>query len=371
MQVALSIDAGFGVTKFSHRPDRQSSKVAFSSFPSVAMQVQRTPNIHEITRGRRTALVEYKGNTYSIGPDAYHELAGNMFGRNLSGDYYTSDIYHALMRGALSFMDEKAIDVLVLGLPMDRFDYPDLIESLQKEYTGLVDIDSRRSIAIGQVIVHPQPFGGYIGLGRHINGINEAAKNYPHAKLPHLKSAQDILDLNVLIVDSGAYTLDWLFMKPSGYIRNASSAANNAGRHRIVRQLYDKIKSELAEAPPINLLFDIDEAERKKTPIRIKGRAFDLQEEKYQTLIRHAVDDSIRQMEEHIGANIHRVDLIAVVGGEPSHVSHAIQRKLPEIPLFVVPSGGEYPSIYANLSGFQEYAEQMAQTAGQSGPSRT
>jgi len=365
MQVALSIDAGFGVTKFSYRPDRKSSEVAFGSFPSVAMQVQRMPNIPDISRGRRTTLVEYKGNTYSIGPDTHHELAGNMFGRNLSGDYYTSDIYHALMRGALSFMDEEVIDVLVLGLPMDRFDYPDLIESLQMEYTGEVHIDSQRSVIIKQVVVHPQPFGGYIGLGQYVKEINEASKKYPHAKLPHLKNAQDILDLNILIVDSGAYTLDWLFMKPSGHVRNASSAANNAGRHRIVRQLYDKIKSELAEAPPINLLFDIDEAERKKMAIRIKGRAFDLQEEKYQILIRNAVDDSIRQMEEHIGTNIHRVDLIAVVGGEPDHVSDAIQRKLPEIPLFVVPSSGDKPSIFANLSGFQEYAEQLAKANAQ------
>lgn len=365
MPIALSIDAGFGVTKFTHRSGSGKGSIEFGSFPSVAVPIVRMPAVPEVTRGRRSTVVEYNGNAYSVGPDAHHELAGNMFARDLSGDYYQSDIYHALMRGALSFMNEDRIDVLVLGLPMDRFDYPTLIEALQSHYTGDIRIDGARQVRIEKVVVHPQPFGGYIGLGRHVHEINLAAKGFPQAKLPEIKEAKDLLELSILVVDSGAYTLDWLFMVPSGHVRSASSAANNAGRHRIIRQIYDGIKNDLEEAPPLSLLLDIDQAELLKKSIRIKGRAFDLQEERFQSMIRNATDDSIRQMIEHIGSNIHRVDMIAVVGGEPDHAAAAIRRKLPEIPLFCVPRHGRNPAIFTNLAGFQEYAEQLASLAAQ------
>lgn len=94
--------------------------------------------------------------------------------------------------------------------------------------------------------------------------------------------------------------------------------------------------------------------------IRIKGRAFDLQDEHFQGMIRSAVEDSIMQMIAHIGVGIHRVDMIAVVGGEPNHVTAALRRKLPEIPLFCVPTDGKKPAMFTNLIGFQEYAEEIA-----------
>jgi len=64
-------------------------------------------------------------------------------------------------------------------------------------------------------------------------------------------------------------------------------------------------------------------------------------------------------MMEHVGSNIHRVDMIAVVGGEPSHAAAAIRRKLTKIPLFSVPANGNTHPIFTNLIGFQEYAEQV------------
>lgn len=354
----FAIDAGFGMMKFTHATPEG---IGYASFPSVAVPTRTRPDLPQIMASRRTTMVEYEGHTYLIGPDARHELAGQDFGRDLTDGYYQSHVYHALMRGALAFIGEPVIDVLVLGLPMDRFDHPDLIEALKTHYQGNVQLGFNRQASIGQVIVHPQPFGGYVGLGKHIAAINAAAKRFPQAKLPTLRSPDDIRELNVLVVDSGAYTLDWLFMSPTGPVRSASAAANNAGRHRVVRRIYDQVCVEIGRKPPISFLFDIDEAERQKKPLRIDGRLFDFSETRYQLLIEEAVADSVQQMLEHLGSNIDRIDLIAVVGGEPNHVAQAISKRRPNVPLFVASHSPEFPSIYTNLAGFQEYAEAIAE----------
>lgn len=357
-RVALSIDAGFGMTKYAYRSE---GAVRFAAFPSVALPTRvrpSLPTVGPIGTGK-SVLVEVSGHTYMVGPDARYELAANEFGRDLTDQYYQSDTYHAVMRAALAFMGEPHIDVLVLGLPMDRFDTPAVVDSLSNHYQGQVDLGLGKRVTIERVIVHPQPFGGYLGLGRHLGAINEAIKNYPESGLEPLQSTEEILDLNVLIVDSGAYTLDWLMMGPSGPIRSASAAANNAGRHRVVRKLYDEVASELGRKPPVSFMFDIDEAERSGKPVRLDGRLFDFKQPRYQAIIEEAVKDSVQQMREHLGAKIDRVDLIAVVGGETSHVAKAIAHAHPNIPMFVAPSNGAIPSIYTNLAGFQEYAENV------------
>ncbi len=357
MSIALAIDAGFGMMKYSYRHNEQA---AFACFPSVVLPTRARPNLPQISRARQTTLVEFEGRTYLVGPDIRHELAGNDFGRDLTDAYYQSPIYHALMRGALAFMGEKTIDVLVLGLPMDRFDFPDLISGLESHYTGRIDLGFGRTVDIRKVIIHPQPFGGYVGLGRYLSQINETLAKYPQAQIGPLNSPQAIRDLNVLVVDPGAYTLDWLFMSPTGPVRAASAAANNAGRHRVVRRLYDLICSEIGRKPPISLLFDIDDAERAGRTIRVDGRVFDFRDARFRVLIEEAVDDSVQQMFEHLGGNADRIDMIAVVGGEPNHVARSIAKRRPNIPLFVTPSSGNLPSIFTNLCGFQEYAEAIA-----------
>lgn len=359
--VARAIDAGFGMMKFTRA--RADGGIAFAAFPSVVMPTRVKPGVDLPTTGAQqdTILVQYEGHTYSVGPDVRYELGGSDFGREMSDAYYQSSVYHALMRGALAMMGESTIDTLVLGLPMDRFDHPALIQNLETHYSGRVDLGFGRSVDIRKVVVHPQPFGGYIGLGRHIAGINKTLAAYPHAGIDPLKNPDDIRSLNVLVVDSGAYTLDWLFMSPKGPVRSACGAANNAGRHRVVRRLFDAVSDELGRKPPISFLFDIDDAERNKRPLRIDGRIFDFGSEKYQMLVKEAIDDNVQQMIEHIGSNMDRVDLIAVVGGETRHITNCIKMRRPNIPVFTpADSTGGPESIYCNLSGFQEYAQALA-----------
>lgn len=359
------IDAGFSAMKFS-RPSQDGSGVEFSHFPSIAIPTQPQAELPKINSGRDITLVQFGDHTYMVGPDAHYELAGSDFARDLTDGYYSSSTYHALMRGALALMGDEYIDVLVLGLPMDRFEYPEIAERLKKEYEGVIDLGFNRRVEIKNVVVHPQPFGGYVGLSQHVDGINSALEQYPDAQIAPLADAMELQNLNVLVVDTGAFTLDWLFMSPKGPVRAASSAANNAGRHRVIQRVYEQVCKEMSRKPPISYLLDIDNAERLGKPCRIDGRVFNFKDERFQNIILEAVDDSVQQMFAHLGGNADRIDLIAVVGGEPRHVAEAIKRRRPHIPLFVTPVDGKTPSIFTNLAGFQEYADAISQNMNES-----
>lgn len=351
--ITHAIDLGFGLTKFTHGPE---SAKTFRAFPSVAVPARgRTSTGYGDGSGLKT--VEFDGGTYLVGPDARRELAGNELGRDLTEDFYRSPVYHALMRGALAFMGESTIDILVLGLPMDRFENRSLVQSLKTQYEGEVSIAPGKTVDIERCEVHPQPFGGYLGLGRHLPAINAALTQYPDAGIGQIAKPADLAALNVLVVDTGSFTLDWLLMGgEKGPIRSASSAANNAGRHRVLRAIYDQLCRDLNRKPPISIMLEIDDAQRANKPLRIDGRAIDVAAPQYVRAARDAVEDSVQQMFEHLGSMLDRVDLVACVGGAPADVAGAIARRRPFLPLYT-PSPEQ--SVFMNLSGFADFAQSL------------
>jgi len=223
-RVALAIDAGFGLVKFTRRSSDGGAECDF--FPSIALDAEAGEDNGADSGLRRDALnVEYDGRRYVVGKHVRDEMVANDFGRDMTDAYYDSRVYHALMRGALGYMGEERINTLVLGLPMHQYENKDRVNTLQDSYTGEIEISPGRSVQIDRAVVHPQPFGGYINLGSRLNEINAVLAQYPDSGIAALKSQKDLASLNVLIVDPGAYTLDWLLMTPTGANRKVSSAA--------------------------------------------------------------------------------------------------------------------------------------------------
>lgn len=315
----------------------------------------------ESGRKRDTVLVAYEGRSFEVGKDVVHTIVGTDFGRSLTRDFYESNIYHALMRGALAYMGELHIDTLVLGLPMNFYENKACIKKLQDAYTGVVDLGHGRSVTIGQAIVHPQPFGGYISLGHDLAGINMAIKDYPESGLEPLKSVDDLGQMNILIVDPGEFTLDWLLMNPGGQAQRVSSAAGDAGRHRVLRDVYELVVAKVGRKLGLSFLTDIDVALRMNKPLKVGGRTFPLDGDDFKKVIERAVEDPVRQMLESLREADDRIDLIAVMGGSPAEVAAAIRRARPYLPLYcpAYATGQEAP-LFANVRGFQEWSEVVA-----------
>ena len=360
--VPRAIDAGFGVIKFTRAkdPDLKTSKpgdVVCDSFLSMAIAVDKLQIEVDNSSRRDSHLVSYGGESFEVGKGVVHNLVASDFGRDMTDKYYDSKVYHALMRGALASIDEPVITTLVLGLPMNHFENKERIAKLCSEYTGPIELGSGKTVNILKTIVHPQPMGGYLSLGHEIDGINEALKSYPKCGIEPLKGPADLQNLNVLVVDPGEFTLDWLMMTPSGPAQRVSNAISDAGRHRVLRDVHKMLSAEINRPLGVSFYTAIDEALRTKKPIRIGGLAYRLDTKEYQAIIDKAVEDPVRQLLEGLRGADDRVDLVAVLGGSPIEIADAIRRARPNLPLFV-PSEltGQRASMFANLRGFQEWA---------------
>ena len=362
-RVARAIDGGFGVFKLTRAATAGEEGIAVGgvvcdSFLSVAIDADEEQTSVDNGRKRDTVLVSYGDRTFEVGKGVRHTMVASDFGRDMTDAYYDSKVYHALMRGALSYMAEDHIHTLVLGLPMNHFEKKDRVAKLQAAYKGKIDLGQGRSVTIDNTIVHPQPFGGYISLGHDLAGINKTFAQYPQSGLGALESADGLAELNVLIVDPGEYTLDWLLMTPGGQAQRVSSAASDAGRHRILREIHKILEAKMGRPIGPSFITYIDEALRTKKPLRLAGQAFDLTQPEFMEAIEKAVEDPVRQLFESLRGADDRIDLIAVLGGSPGEVAAAIRRARPLLPVYCPEEAtGQSASLFANLRGFQEWAE--------------
>ena len=82
------------------------------------------------------------------------------------------------------------------------------------------------------------------------------------------------------------------------------------------------------------------------------------------TAIAKAVEDPVRQLLESLRGADDRIDFIAVLGGSPEQVADALKKARPHLPIYC-PSGktGQKANLFANLRGFQEWAEAAAGAA--------
>lgn len=172
-------------------------------------------------------------------------------------------------------------------------------------------------MTIDKVLVHPQPFGGYISLGHDLDGINAALKSYPECGIKPLSAVSDLANMNILIVDPGEFTLDWLLMTPDGHAERVSSAAGDAGRHRVLREIHGLVQTKLERPLGASFMADIDRSLRNKQPFRIGGRSFDLTGPEFKTAIDKAVEDPVQQLLASLRGADDRIDFIAVLGGSP------------------------------------------------------
>lgn len=356
-KVARAIDAGFGCMKFTRKGDgiHDGSEVIFESFPSIALPSGETA-ADDGTRRLDTLRIKVDEQFYEVGRDIGKTMAGNEFGRDMTDAYYDSPVYHALMRGALSYMGDAKIDVLALGLPMNHFVNKDRVAKLEEAYTGTVTLADGKSVEIKKVIVHPQPLGGFLSMGNKLAEINAVLQQYPDSGQNEIQSAAELMEKNILVVDPGAYTLDWLVINNGSAIEKVSGACSDAGRMRVCLQVAQVIGEEIGSPLGAGFMQEIDEALRLKKHFRYNGRSYDLGKPQYIEAIKRAARDPVAQMLQSLRGYDARLDMILVVGGAPEAVADAIRLARPNLPLYASTKN----SMYANLAGFQDLAAGLA-----------
>jgi plasmid segregation protein ParM len=351
--VVRAIDVGFGLVKFSLPAE---GGVRFSSFPAMAIPADVSAVRSLSTRRRDTFDVPVNGAQYEVGRDVGLAQAGGSFGRDVTDEFYRGAIYEALTKGALRYMAEAgdtAIDVLVLGLPVNQYNDSKRRDYLRDTYQRAVELGDGKTLQVRKVVVQAQPMGGYAALEEHFDELNQAIKETGGA-LQSLQSVDDLDDLTVLMVDPGEHTLDWLLIQQGSINPRASGAASDAGRHRVVRAVQESLAADIGRPLGPAVVPRINEALRLHQPVKLSGVAHDLN--KYEPQIMSVVEDSLNRMIDGLRDAHEIIDLIVLVGGHPERYRDVLKRRFPAIPVFVMPE-----SMSANVRGFQMIGEAMAE----------
>lgn len=353
--VVHSIDVGFGWTKHTMpTPDG----IGFSSFLSMAIPSDPSALREIATRRRDTVdVVVSNGASYEVGPDILSAQTGNDFGREISSDFMRSPIYEALMKGALLRIGEPVIDTLVIGLPVSQFlaveRHEELIARWKTGPDKKIELNSDHAVTILDVVVRPQPQGGYIEMFNHLDQINAmlVQGNY---SLPPVKEVADLMALSILVVDPGEHTLDWLLMQAGQINTKASGAADDAGRHRVVRAVAQALEADVGRPLGTTFIPVINEKLRTGQPVKVAGKLYPL--DKYKGAVASAVADPLGRLVEGLRGMIDTVDLAVVVGGHPEMYQEQLSARYPDLPILILED-----SVMANVRGYQVIGEQLAQ----------
>ena len=113
--VIAAIDAGTGFTKFSKlRPGRHADIEVFPSLTDIAFHDSRSSCLRS---PRRNALIPFGTHLVEVGPDIKAALGDAIYHSQAEG-FAATDDYRACVAGALAFIEEPFIDMLVLTVPM-------------------------------------------------------------------------------------------------------------------------------------------------------------------------------------------------------------------------------------------------------------
>jgi plasmid segregation protein ParM len=279
------------------------------------------------------------GNTkytslYEVGKDA--KLAQDAtHGRILDADYSMSDPHMALIRGALYYMGQQKIDLLVLGLPVNTFEK--YHQALAKRAVGRHQIPSRSKdsatteVEVANCRVIPQPIGAFFDYASR-NGTYDRMRSQMN-----------------LLIDIGYYTLDWLVADGVKMI-NARSGAHNGGMSAVFRTMADAIGSHLGEQ--ISDLSIIEDAIRMGTTPRFYGKEMDITE--YIKLGKAKAEQFVSVLVNKVGSAID-ISNIILAGGGAEFFRDVLAEKFPrhEIITTVEP-------VFANVRGFQRAGTQFA-----------
>lgn len=350
--VVRAIDVGFGLVKLSVPAE---GGVRFIHFPAMAIPSDASAVRSLSTRRRDTFDVPVNGASYEVGRDVGLAQSGGSFGRDVTDEFYRGPIYEALTKGALRYMAEagdSVIDVLVLGLPVNQYNDAKRRDHLRSTYEGELDLGDGKTIQVRKVVVQAQPMGGYAALEDHLEELNAVIEK-THGALAPLPSGDALDELSVLMVDPGEHTLDWLLIQQGTINPRASGAASDAGRHRVVRAVQESLASDIGRPLGPAVAPRINEALRRRQPVKLSGVAHDL--DKYEPQIMSVIEDSLNRMVDGLRDAHEIVDLIVLVGGHPERYRDVLSRRFPAIPVFVMPE-----AMAANVRGFQLIGEALA-----------
>lgn len=324
--VVRAIDVGFGITKFS--TGSLDGRISVDHFPSLAFYAPTPPSRDTLRGHRRTVCVPVGKLWYEVGPDA--ALAADRFRATQLHDGYTeTDEYRALTAGALHYMKQPVIDLLVVGLPVAQ--YVLRRAALEKAMTGTFETGRGRQVTVRKALVVAQPQGALFSYAAGSGRIAET------------------LGQRSLVIDAGTRTFDWLVTQGMRAMPGLSHSVNR-GVSDILRVIAEGIGADIGE--PYGDHDAIDLALRTRKPLRIYQRPYDMRP--HAVTAEKIAEQAVTSMLERLGSS-HGFEHVVLAGGGAFLFRKALKARLPKMTCTEI----DQP-LYANVKGFQLLGEQYA-----------
>jgi len=324
--IIRALDLGWGFTKYSYR-NPVDGETEFSSFPSLAPRHTGMDLSMSIIGKRDTKVVNVDGTLYEVGPDSA-DLDTTDASRNLNDQYIYTEQYKAVFFGALAYMAEPSIDLLVVGLPLSAMSNAAKLRELM---VGTHQVTADQRVEVKDALVLPQPLGGL----------------YYCFSLSKEKPEFEFLREEVnLVIDPGFLTFDFLLSNGEKVVDNRSGA-HTGGVSKILRSLADSVSAKF------NIKYEnlgaLDTGLRRRK-IRVNGVAETLDEHIKNT--RAVLEGSVNYMRNVVAAGTD-IDNIILLGGGSHIFRKTIEQYYPNHPLHVLED-----AQLANVKGFQLAGEQ-------------
>lgn len=326
-KIVRALDLGWGYTKYSSKPPGADA-LEFSSFPSLAPRCTGVDLSMSILGKRDTKIVTVDGTRYEVGPDS-SDLDSNDASRNLNDQYILTEQYKAVFFGALAYMAEPVIDLLVVGLPLSNMQNAAKLKALME---GVHEVTGTLKVTVKEALVLPQPLGGL----------------YYCMSLKEVNPAFEFLteEMN-LVIDPGFLTFDFLLSNGEKVIENRSSA-HTGGVSKVLRSISESISSKF------NIKYEnygaIDKGLRRRK-LKINGETEELLEHIKNT--RSVLEASVNYMRNLVGDGSD-IDNIILLGGGSSIYQKTIESYYPKHKLITLED-----AQLANVRGYQLAGEKF------------
>lgn len=325
MHIARAIDVGYGNTKYTYRA--QSGDIKCGIFPSLSHWSTSDPTNHLLGDKRDTVVVPVDGMFHEVGPGV-SGARGGFRATNMHDVYIDTPEYRAFVKGALSYMREPNIDVLVMGLPVKHLTAKRA--ALERAWTGEHKLAGGNRVVVNSVKAFAQPQGA---LAFYSVTTGQASVRQG--------------DLN-LVIDPGQRTFDWLVSRGMVLVQGQSSSTDR-GMHDVLSAIADAISQELGE--DYRDLDAIDKALRTRKPLTLFQQAYSMQ--RYKPIVAKITHEAIARMREFI-RDIPSIQNILLVGGGAHLFKAAVHSAFPKHKITDVSE-----PVFANVRGFQRIADEI------------
>ncbi|WP_434715998.1 PRTRC system protein D [Paraburkholderia sp. A3RO-2L] len=324
--IVRALDLGSGWAKYNRVVD---GKMEYLSFPSLAPRHTGRDLSNALLGQRDTVVVTVEGTQYEVGPDSA-DLDINDSTRNLSDSYIYSDQYKAVFYGALHYIGEKTIDLLVVGLPLTTIHRAGDLKEL---CIGEHKINDTTTVTVKDVLVLPQPMGGLY---------------YCLSQAKQREEFEFLDEETNLLIDPGYLTFDFLVTNGKK-INDARSSAHPGGVSKVLRAICESLSNKFGVKYDNLAAADKAIARRK---IKINGKTEDLLE--HIRYAKPAIDGSVNYMR-NIAGDGADIDNIIMFGGGQHIFAKTLLSAYKDHTVYVL---GD--SQFANVKGYQAAGEAHA-----------